>query len=165
MPGVVAGYRWAMRLLERLYEPVTAEARIPAPPSAVYDVLADPETYPDWLVGADHMRAVDPDFPNPGSRFQHSVGPGGALTVDDETESLEADAGHHLALLVHAGPFHARVDFDLRRDPDGGTTVSFSERPVGALRAAAASPPAHAPRPQCGLAGEAAEGRHRPGTA
>ena len=82
-----------MRLLERLYGPVTAEASIPAPPSAVYDVLADPETYPDWLVGADHMRGVDPDFPNPGSKFEHSVGPGGALTVDDETESLEADAG------------------------------------------------------------------------
>lgn len=120
-----------MRLIERLYEPVTAQAWIPAPPSAVYDVLADPETYPDWLMGADHMRGVDEEFPKPGSRFQHSVGPGGPLTVDDETESLEADVDHHLALLVHVGLFHARVDFDLRRDTDGGTTVSFSERPVG----------------------------------
>ena len=79
------------------------------------------------------MRGVDAEFPNPGSKFQHSVGPGGALTVDDDTESLEADPDHHLALLVNVGPFHARVDFHLTPHTDGGTNVSFSERPVGAF--------------------------------
>lgn len=121
-----------MRILDRLYQPVTVEATIPAPPSAVYEVLADPETYPDWLVGADHMRSVDDEFPAAGSKFDHSVGAAG-VTVDDQTQSLGADPDHHLALLVNAGVFHARVDFELRREPDGGTHVSFSERPVGAF--------------------------------
>ena len=123
-----------MHLIRRLYGPSVTEATIPASPREVYEVLSDPTTYPDWLVGADRVRAVDDSFPKPGSHFEHSVGPGGALTVDDQSESLEADPGHHLALLVHAGPFHARVDFDLTSVAEG-TRVCFTERPVGAFAA------------------------------
>jgi uncharacterized protein YndB with AHSA1/START domain len=118
-------------LLRRLYAPTTVAAVLPAPPETVYGVISDPTTYPDWLVGADHMRAVDDAFPRPGSTFEHSVGPGEPLTVDDRTESLAAEPNRHLALDVHAGPFEARVDFELRPAEGGRTALRFSERPVG----------------------------------
>jgi uncharacterized protein YndB with AHSA1/START domain len=117
--------------LRRLYGPTTVEATLPAPPDVVYEVLSDPTTYPDWLVGADHMRAVDDDFPAPGAEFHHSVGPGEPLTVDDRTEAIDAEPDRHLALDVHAGPFEARVDFRLAPADCGRTTLRFSEQPVG----------------------------------
>lgn len=109
---------------------MTVEATFDVTPEQLWSVLSDPTTYPDWLVGADHMRGVDPAFPEPGSAFEHSVGPGGPLTVDDRSESLVAEPEHRLDLLVHAGPFHAVVDFHLRHDEDG-TVVAFTEKPVG----------------------------------
>ena len=118
-------------LLHKLYGPVVVEDRLPAPPDEVYDVLSDPETYPDWLVGAERIRSVDPDFPRPGSEFEHSVGPTEPVTVDDRTESIDAEPNRHLALQVHAGPFHARVDFELEPAGAGTTRICFSEQPTG----------------------------------
>jgi uncharacterized protein YndB with AHSA1/START domain len=117
--------------LRDLYAPSTVEKVLSAPPDTVFDILAEPRTYPDWLVGAEHMRAVDPEFPRQGAEFQHSVGPTKGLTVDDKTKSLGAVEDHRLALEVHAGPFVARVDFELLPEPGGRTRVRFSERPLG----------------------------------
>lgn len=122
-------------LLRRLYAPAEVEAVLPAPPDAVYEVLTDPTTYPDWLVGADHMRSVDDAFPAAGSRFEHSVGVAGPLTVDDRTESLGAEEDRHLALDVHVGPFEARVDFDLVPATGGRTKLRFREQPRGVFAA------------------------------
>lgn len=119
-----------MDLLRTLYGPSVTEATLPAPADVIYGVLTDPETYPDWLVGADHMRSVDPDFPRPGSRFDHSVG-AGPLTVDDQTEALAADEGRRLKLRVHAGIFQAEVEFRLLPRGAEATLVRFSERPTG----------------------------------
>lgn len=120
-------------LVDTWWGPVVVRDRLGASPEAVYAVLADPDTYPDWLVGAARMRAADPAFPAPGAEFHHSVGPAKGLTVDDTSESLGAEPDRHLALLVHAGPFHARVDFHLEPAGNGGTEISFSEQPVGPL--------------------------------
>lgn len=122
-------------LLHRLYAPAEVEATLPAPPDVVFEVLADPTTYPDWLVGADHMRSVDPEFPAKGSGFDHSVGLTDPLTVDDRTESLGAEPNRHLALDVHVGPFEARVDFALEPAVGGRTKLTFTERPLGAFAA------------------------------
>lgn len=119
-----------LRLPHRLFGPVEATATIAAPPDKVYATLEDPVTYPRWLVGADHIRGVDESFPAPGSEFAHTVGLGGPLTVDDHSEATAAEPGRRLALRVHAGWFHAEVEFRLRRVP-GGTEVRFRERPVG----------------------------------
>lgn len=108
---------------------------LPAPPDEVYAVLADPTTYPDWLVGADHMRSVDADFPAKGSGFDHSVGIVNPLTVDDRTESLGAEEDRHLALDVHVGPFEARVDFALEPATGGRTKLTFTEQPRGVFAA------------------------------
>jgi uncharacterized protein YndB with AHSA1/START domain len=120
-------------LLEHLYGPVVVETTIPTSPERVYAVLAEPSTYPGWLVGAERIRDVDDAFPQPGTGFDHEVG-GGGLTVGDRTTSLDVDPGRELDLDVHAGPFHAHVRFELRSASGGATSVRLSEEPVGLSR-------------------------------
>jgi uncharacterized protein YndB with AHSA1/START domain len=111
---------------------VEVRSLLPAPPEVVYEVLADPTTFPAWLVGAQRIRSVDPAFPAPATRFEHSVGPAEPATVDDETRAVAADAPHRLVLDVHAGPLKGLVDFGLQEHP-GGTQIVFRETPTGAL--------------------------------
>lgn len=118
----------------RWWAPVEVRATLPAPPEDVYAVLAAPETYPDWLVGAQRIRGVDPEFPAPGTEFDHTVGVGGPLTVDDETEARLADPPHRLVLEVHLGPFRGRVDFGVSPAPIGAELV-FGEVPLGPAKA------------------------------
>ena len=40
----------------------------------VWAVIADGWTYSQWVVGNSRMRAVDPNWPEPGSTIRHSVG-------------------------------------------------------------------------------------------
>jgi uncharacterized protein YndB with AHSA1/START domain len=108
---------------------------VPAPPEAVYAVLSDPETYPDWLAGAQHIRQVDGDFPSEGSAFDHEVGPNRAVTVADSTEVRSSDAPNRLVLEVHAGPLQGIAEFELERTADG-TLVTLRERMTGALSVA-----------------------------
>lgn len=103
-----------------------------APRDAVFNALADPETYPEWLVGAQQIRGVDKDFPEPGSEFQHSVGPTEATTIDDSTKTLESHGHRQLILEAHAGPMKAEVEFDLVKRGDDRTEVVMRERPLGA---------------------------------
>ena len=110
-----------------------ARIEVAAPPSTVFAVLSDPTTYPDWLVGAQRIRAVDPAFPRPGSDFQHSVGPTEAATVDDSTTATGVDPGHRLDLHVRAGIFHADVEL-LVVPSRTGSAIRFLERPAGPWR-------------------------------
>jgi uncharacterized protein YndB with AHSA1/START domain len=113
------------------WSPVEVCAELPAPPEEVFEVLADPETYPEWLIGAQRIRQVDPDFPRPGSGFEHSVGASPEVAVDDRTKALEADPPHHLELDVHAGPFHGVVDFEIHSGPAGTSRICFREAATG----------------------------------
>jgi uncharacterized protein YndB with AHSA1/START domain len=95
-----------------------------ARPEDVFAVLLDAWSYADWVVGADHIRAVDDDWPNPGSRFHHTVGVGPAKT-DDTTTVLDIDAPRRLVLDAHAGPAGtARVAFLVEPDPDNPTRAT-----------------------------------------
>jgi uncharacterized protein YndB with AHSA1/START domain len=122
-------------LVERLMSPAEVRLSVPAAPEAVFAVLSDPETYPDWLAGAQNIRQVDDDFPAPGSRFDHEVGPTGAATVADDSEALAVEPPNRLVLEVHAGPVRGHVEFELERTADG-TLVTFRERALGPLGAA-----------------------------
>lgn len=103
-----------------------AEITIDARAADVYAVLANPDTYPDWLVGAREIRSTDESFPTPGSRFRHRVG-AGPVEVKDETISLQARDGERLVLRAKARPFgQAVVRFDLH-GRDGGTRVTMAE--------------------------------------
>jgi len=116
-----------------LWSPVEVRRRISRPVEEVFATISEPRTYPDWLVGAQRIRSVDGSFPEPGAEFEHSVGPSGAVTVDDSSEVLEADAPHHLRLEVRAKPFTATVDFEVH-DAGDGCEVRFRELPSGWAR-------------------------------
>lgn len=113
------------------WSPVEIRQRIDAPRDAVFNLLADPTTYPDWLVGAQRIRDVDDKFPEEGTKFEHSVGPTEATTIDDNTEVLETHGHRQLLMEIHLGPFKGEVEFDLRKRGNDATDVIMRERPTG----------------------------------
>jgi uncharacterized protein YndB with AHSA1/START domain len=125
----------AKDLFERLLSPVEVRVSVPASPEDVFAVLSDPETYPEWLAGAQHIRRTDDAFPAEGTHFDHEVGPNGSLTVADRTEVKEADAPNRLELEVHAGPVKGVAEFELERTGEG-TLITFREKLTGALEMA-----------------------------
>jgi NAD(P)-dependent dehydrogenase (short-subunit alcohol dehydrogenase family)/uncharacterized protein YndB with AHSA1/START domain len=101
---------------------------IHATPEEVFAVLADPERYPEWVVGADTIRDYDEEFPAVGSRFHHEVGPG-PVNIRDHSEVLEVEAPHRLVLKAKARPLGtATIELDLRESA-GGTEVLMEEVP------------------------------------
>lgn len=113
---------------------------IPAPPETVWRVLADPRSYAHWVVGSKRVRAADPAWPAPGSRFHHTVG-FGPFTIDDHTESVASDPPHRLELRANARPLGV-ADVVLELEPsDAGTVISITENPAGIQRVLALLPP------------------------
>ncbi|MDQ4118729.1 MAG: SRPBCC family protein [Actinomycetota bacterium] len=95
-------------------------------PDTVFAVLADGWTLGLWVVGAVHIRDVDPDWPAVGARVHHSVG-AWPLMLEDRTEVEAVTEGRMLQLRAHAGPAgSARVVLTLTAD-GGGTRVTMSE--------------------------------------
>ena len=91
---------------------------IEAPPSAVFAVLADPTTYPEWLVGASDIREVEPNFPSPGAKFHHMVGVK-PFVVPDSTEVIDVEPDRRLKLRVRTRPFVvAEATFELVGDDE-----------------------------------------------
>ena len=83
---------------------MSSQARIvKAPPTAVWEILADGWLYPLWVVGASRIRDVDPSWPEPGSQIAHSVG-AWPMLIDDTTEVTECRPGQLLALRARAWP-------------------------------------------------------------
>jgi hypothetical protein len=100
----------------------------------VWDVLADGWTYSQWVVGNSRMRAVDPNWPAPGSRILHSVGVWPFL-IDDETVVEKSVPLEELVLRAKGRPLgEARVILRLSDIPDG-CRVEMEEFPVGGLGA------------------------------
>src|SRR5215207_3487776 len=98
-----------------------------APVERVFEVVSDPRTYPEWLVGAREIRSVDEDWPQPGSRFHHRVGLVGPLTVADSSEVLEVDPPASLVLEVRARPFgRARAEFRVADAGGDRTRITLS---------------------------------------
>ena len=108
---------------------------IQAPVHTVYVAIADPYTYPHWLVGCRDMRRVDDDWPEPGSRFHHRVGLAGPITVADSSEVLAQSDDALLTLEVRARPFgRGRVTFTLTAGADAtSTVVELDEVPIGLM--------------------------------
>src|SRR4051794_38259214 len=105
-------------------------------PEDVYAALADPNSYPEWLVGAKQIRGVDAGWPTPGTQFHHRVGLIGPLTIADSTRSLDVEPGRRLVLEAKARPGgRAKVEFEITPDGDG-TTLVMTETPLGLLKPA-----------------------------
>lgn len=110
------------------------EIVIDARPEDVETVLADATCYSNWVVGAKHVRDVQPGWPAEGTRFHHTVGVG-PIAMQDHTELLEHHDGRWV-LDARAWPAgRARIVLDV--EPRGtGTRVKMHERPVSGPGAA-----------------------------
>lgn len=80
---------------------VTRAAR--CTPDAVLRVLADGWSYSTWVVGTARIRAVDPTWPETGTRILHSVGLWPAL-LDDETVVRAWDPERSIELRARGWP-------------------------------------------------------------
>jgi len=108
---------------------MTVTRDISAPRRQVWDVMADGWTYSQWVVGNSRMRAVDPDWPAPGSTIRHSIGVW-PLVINDETVVEKSVPLEELVLHAKSGPFGgARVILRLSDIPDG-CRVEMEEFPV-----------------------------------
>jgi uncharacterized protein YndB with AHSA1/START domain len=109
-------------------EPTATSVEIDAPQSAVFAAIVDADTYPDWLVGARRIRHIEPEWPERGGRFHHTIG-FGPVRLDDVTQSLEVDAPHLLRLRAGMGPLGAAlVTFRVTGTADA-TVLTIDEGP------------------------------------
>jgi uncharacterized protein YndB with AHSA1/START domain len=105
----------------------TVNRTLDAPPAAVFAVLATPETYAEWVVGARRIRSADDSWPQPGSQLYHEVGVLPA-TLRDSTSVLECEPDRRLVLQARARPLGvARVVIELIDVGDGRTEVCMGE--------------------------------------
>jgi uncharacterized protein YndB with AHSA1/START domain len=109
-----------------------------ATPEEIFAVLSDGYVYDEWVVGSKRIRAVDPDFPAPGSQFHHTIG-AGPVDIKDSSKVLEADPPKRLVLSVRFRPAGtATVELTLEPRDNGKTRVVMKETPEsGAVRALA----------------------------
>jgi uncharacterized protein YndB with AHSA1/START domain len=115
------------------------ESYVDAPPEAVFDVLADPDSYGHWVVGSTRIRDADSSWPRPGSKFHHTQGFFG-IGLPDNTEVVASKRPRQLVLEARIRPF-AVNKVELRLHPHGnGTRVTMIEYPTGGLAALVANP-------------------------
>jgi uncharacterized protein YndB with AHSA1/START domain len=112
----------------------TVDRHVDAPPERVFAALSDGWLLPVWVVGATHIRDVDENWPEPGSRAHHQVGPW-PVSIADSTAVVDCEPPRRLVLQARAYPVgEARVDITV--EPDGtGSRVVMAEAPThGAAR-------------------------------
>ncbi len=113
---------------------------IDASPEEVFAVLADPEHYPEWVVGAAGIRDYDESFPAVGSRFHHKVG-SWPVGVKDHTEVTAVEPPRRIVLKAKARPLGtATIAIDLHESA-GGTEVAMEEVPGDRLSSLLAGNP------------------------
>lgn len=102
---------------------------IAAPPARVWAELSDGWMYTNWVVGATHIRGVDPEWPAPGAELHHQVG-AWPLTISDSTEVVDSDPPRRLVLKARAWPAgEAMVVIDIAPDGDG-SEIHMKEWPI-----------------------------------
>jgi Polyketide cyclase / dehydrase and lipid transport len=115
---------------------------MPVPPEAVWDVLADPGDYGYWVVGSKVIRDADPGWPQPGTRFHHTIGVG-PFKLSDHTVSVEARRPDLLKIRAMGRPIGTATVTMKMRAKDGGTVVEMVENPDGVYRPLALNPALH----------------------
>jgi NAD(P)-dependent dehydrogenase (short-subunit alcohol dehydrogenase family)/uncharacterized protein YndB with AHSA1/START domain len=118
----------------------TNRVHIHAGPEEVFAVLADPERYPEWVVGAAGLRDADAEFPAVGSRFHHKVG-SWPVGLKDHTEVIEVEPPKRIVLKAKARPLGtATIAIDLEESA-GGTELTMEEVPGDRLTSLVAGNP------------------------
>jgi uncharacterized protein YndB with AHSA1/START domain len=106
----------------------TNTREMPAVPEQVWAVLADPEKYCEWVVGAKEVRGAEGHWPAKGARFHHTVGVW-PLHIRDQTSVLESDRPHRLVLQAKVRPI-GFAHIELTLSPSAlGTSVTMTESP------------------------------------
>ena len=105
----------------------TTSITIDAPAHAVYDSLLDAWTYEVWVQGAKNIRKVDATWPQPGSRFHHSVG-FGPLMTRDETKMLRHEPDRLVELNMQLWPIgEGIVRLELHEEGDQTHVTMYEE--------------------------------------
>jgi uncharacterized protein YndB with AHSA1/START domain len=103
---------------------------IPTSRERVFAALSDGWSYAGWVVGASHIRKVDPGWPGEGTRIHHSVGPW-PLLVHDMTVVSAVEPPRMLELDARLWPFGAaRIRLELTATGPDETEVRMMERAV-----------------------------------
>ena len=101
-------------------------------PDDAFRLVCDPALYPQWLVGAQTIRRIDPDWPAVGSTFEHRIGIGPAA-IPGSTTVRRIEAPGLLELAAGMGLLgESTVVFELR-PVAGGTEVRIVETPKKGL--------------------------------
>lgn len=104
----------------------TVVREVSAPPEKVWSVLADPHSYPDWVVGTRRIRAADESWPAPGAKLHHELAGG----IEDSTTVVDSEEGKRLVLRARARPAGV-AEVVLTLEPSGGgSKVQMEERAV-----------------------------------
>jgi hypothetical protein len=97
----------------------------------LFAVLADGWMYSGWVVGASHIRDVDPHWPQRGARIHHTVGVW-PLTLKDTTSVLACEPNWLLELDARGWPLgRAHVRIELNQVRDGRTRIHMTENIAG----------------------------------
>jgi hypothetical protein len=104
---------------------VSAHANVK--PDAVMNVLTDGWLFGLWVVGASHIRDVDADWPQPGSKIHHAVG-AWPLLIRDATEARAYEPDGMLELLARGWPLGAAMVRIEVVEEDGGSRIVLGER-------------------------------------
>lgn len=95
-------------------------------------MIADGWTYSQWVVGNSRMRAVDPNWPQPGSTIHHSIGVW-PVVINDSTVVESCTPEYELVLIANGRPFgKARITLRLHDVDGGGCLIEMVEVPVSA---------------------------------
>jgi uncharacterized protein YndB with AHSA1/START domain len=106
---------------------MTVTRDIAATRERVWEVLANGWTYSGWVVGNSRIRAVDSNWPAPGTRILHSIGTWPAV-INDETVVHSCVPGEELVLLAKVRPAAtARITLRLNDLPGGQCRVAMTE--------------------------------------
>jgi uncharacterized protein YndB with AHSA1/START domain len=111
-------------------EKMAAIREVRASRQQIWDAMADGWTYSQWVVGNSRTRAVDPNWPQPGSAIKHSIGVW-PLVISDQTVVESCTPGEELVLRAGLGRLGAaRITLRLNDIPDGGCRIEMIEVPV-----------------------------------
>lgn len=105
----------------------TVRKHVQESPAALYELLADGWTYSQWVVSTSHVRALDANWPEPGSRLHHAAG-AWPLAVRDRTEMRELEPTRRMLMTAKSWPLgEAEVEIVLL--PEGsGTDLTIREQ-------------------------------------
>lgn len=112
---------------------------MPVPPESVWDVLADPGNYGYWVVGSKVIRDADENWPEPNSKFHHTVG-FGPFKVSDHTVAVETRRPHLFKMRAKGRPAGTAIVTMEMTPKAGGTEVRMTENPDGAFALLAFNP-------------------------